>query len=438
MVQLLIVRELTFVLSFNSVKNVTILFVLFMIKFHSVNSQQMTGQQDRNYFIETLIKISDPVLKNLSAGELNKVLQIETQPGYQDYKNHFTSLEISGRVLVGIAPWLELGVDSSDEGLIRKKYIELSLKTLEVLVDPNSNDFGNFNNVGSEALVHTAFLAHALLRSPTQLWGKSSDETKKKLIHYFQLSRTSIPYQNNWLLFSAIIESALLKFDGDADLVRLEYAVRKHFDWYLGDGVYSDGPDFHMDYYNSFVINPMLVDIFKTVLSSEDKLSRYLGFDIDFYKRNHEAVRLRSKRYAEILERLIAPDGTFPPIGRSLTYRFGVFQTLSQTVLYEDLSEDISYGQVRAALTQVIKRTVQADDTFDSDGWLTIGLYGKQPELGETYISTASLYLCTAIFLCLGLPSEHEFWTSPSEAWTSKKVWSGKNISIDKPLKNDK
>ena len=422
-------------------KNLYKAVILFLLVFSVIditNGQQISGQEDRTYFIETLLKIADPVLECLSKDELNSCLQIETQPGYRDYKDHFTSLEIAGRLLAGMAPWLELGADTSEEGLQRQKYLDLSHKALSVLVNPDKEDFGNFNRVGSESLVHTAFLAHALLRSPTQLWGLCPDDTKRELIKNFKLSRSSMPYQNNWLLFSAIIEAALLTFDGEADLVRLEYTVRKHFDWYLGDGVYGDGPNFHMDYYNSLVINPMLVDIFKTVNSSEDKLKGYLGFDHNFYKQNYKKVMLRSKRYAEILERLIAPDGTFPPIGRSLTYRFGVFQTLSQMAFYEELPESITYGQVRNALSHVIKRTMEADDTFDADGWLTIGLYGSQPELGETYISTASLYMCTAIFLCLGLPAEHNFWTAVPEDWTSKKVWSGKKISIDKPLSNDK
>jgi len=419
---------------FKNLEYVSIVILFFISFSSSLHGQHLVDQTDRQYFIETLVKISEPVLESLSKDELSIHLQIEAQPGFHEYKDHFTSLEIAGRVLAGIAPWLELGVDATEEGSLRKRYLDLSHEALSVLVNPESRDFGNFNQIGSESLVHTAFLAHALLRSPTQLWGLSSEETKAELIKHFKSSRSSIPYQNNWLLFSAIIEAAILKFDKEADLVRLEYAVRKHFDWYLGDGVYGDGPVYHMDYYNSFVIHPMLVDIFKTVIGSEDQLKSYLGFDLNFYKQHHDQVMLRSKRYAEILERLIAPDATFPPLGRSLTYRFGVFQTLSQMVLYEDLPDNINYGQVRSALTHVVKRTMEAEDTFDDKGWLTIGLFGSQPELGETYISTASVYLCAVVFLCLGLPAEHEFWTATPEDWTSKKVWSGKKIPIDKPF----
>ena len=43
--------------------------------------------------------------------------------------------------------------------------------------------------------------------------------------------------------------------------MRVDYALRQHDQWYKGDGAYGDGPAFHWDYYNSFVIHPMLLDV---------------------------------------------------------------------------------------------------------------------------------------------------------------------------------
>jgi hypothetical protein len=73
--------------------------------------------------------------------------------------------------------------------------------------------------------------------------------------------------------------------------------------------------------------------------------------------------------------------------------------------------------------------------TFDKNGWLTLGFCGHQPNLAESYISTGSLYLCSAVFLPLGLPANDEFWTGKPEEWTNKKAWKGKIIKIDKALK---
>jgi hypothetical protein len=145
-------------------------------------------------------------------------------------------------------------------------------------------------------------------------------------------------------------------------------------------------------------------------------------------------VLQRARRYAAILERLIAPDGSFPAIGRSIAYRCGAFHLLAQLALRRELPDTVSPPQVRAALSAVIRRTLGAPETFDRDGWLTIGLAGHQPAIGERYISTGSLYLCAAAFLPLGLAPSDPFWALPAEPFTAERAWSGKAFSIDHSL----
>jgi hypothetical protein len=146
-----------------------------------------------------------------------------------------------------------------------------------------------------------------------------------------------------------------------------------------------------------------------------------------------ERIRSRAQRYAAVQERLISPEGTFPPLGRSLAYRFGAFQTLAQMSLRRELPAPLIPAQVRCALTAVIRRTIEAPGTYDPGGWLTIGFCGHQPEIGETYISTGSLYLCSVVFLPLGLPADDPFWCGEAE-WTSRRAWSGNAFAIDSAL----
>jgi hypothetical protein len=144
-----------------------------------------------------------------------------------------------------------------------------------------------------------------------------------------------------------------------------------------------------------------------------------------------QPIVLRAQRYAAIEERLIAPDGTYPPIGRSLAYRFGAFQHLAEMSLRRQLPEGISPSQVRSALTAVMTRQIGAKGTFDRNGWLTIGFAGHQPSIGESYISTGSLYLCSAAWLPLGLPASDEFWSAPAQMWTQQQAWSGLDLKPD-------
>ena len=118
----------------------------------------------------------------------------------------------------------------------------------------------------------------------------------------------------------------------------------------------------------------------------------------DFKKK----VKKRFQRYASIQERLIGPDGTYPIIGRSITYRMGIFHSLALCAYDKILGDDITYAQVRCALTAVLKKIMDTD-IFTEDGWLRIGVAGEQPMLGESYINTGSLYLCSSFFLPLVL-----------------------------------
>ncbi len=327
-----------------------------------------------------------------------------------------------GRLLSGIAPWLESGSSTGTEGTLRSQYAELARKAIDAGTDPASPDFMNFNK-GSQPVVDAAFLALAIVRAPTELWHKLDSTTKKNTIAALQSSRQIRPGYNNWLLFSAMVEAALSLMGAWWDPMRIDYAVRTMNAWYKGDGVYGDGPPFHWDYYNSFVIQPMLLNILDTISKSSTAWESF-----------RPAMTVRAQRYSAIQERLIGPDGTFPPIGRSLCYRFGAFHLLAEVALRRALPEPIAPSQVRSALTAVMRRMLDAPNVFDEKGWLRIGFYGHQPSIAEPYISTGSSYLCSAAFLPLGLPATDPFWSGPSRPWTSKKIWSGEQIGLDHAL----
>jgi hypothetical protein len=370
----------------------------------------------RAYWISVMQKLAGPVLQNLSTGKLKVNMPVEFTT--QDRRN-VTHLEAFGRTLAGIAPWLELGSDRTPEGKLRGMYIETALKCISRAVDPSSPDFMNFTE-GNQPLVDAAFFAQGLLRGFRQLWLPLDRKVKDQVVEALRSTRIIKPGNNNWLLFSAMVEIFLLK--SGCDLIRepVEYALQKHSDWYKGDGMYGDGPEFHWDYYNSFVIHPMLLDI---LLVLQDK-----GIETAI---RYEQELSRARRYAVVQERLISPEGTYPPLGRSLCYRFGAFQLLGQITLLGQLPEPVSPAQVRSALSAVISREMEAPKTFDENGWLTIGINGHQPGVSEGYISTGSLYLCTTGLLPLGLPENDPFWVLPAADWTSKKIWKGIDIASD-------
>lgn len=401
------------------------LFIVIILSTSSLLNAQSTGTEDRTYWVEVLTKIADPVLVNLSEGILKKNMAFESRSNYPIRKD-VSYLEAVGRTICGIAPWLELGADDTAEGQLRAKYIHLTIQGIKNAVDPNSPDYLIFDGRHQQPLVDAALFAEGLLRAPTQLWNKLDAETQTRVITELKKTREIKPKESNWLLFASVVEAALLEFSGEYDSERLYHGINRfRNEWYKGDAWYGDGKEFHLDYYNSLMIHPLLTDVLlvmqKHNLEGADFLERQL---------------IRQKRLAAELERFISPEATYPVVGRSIVYRFGVFHALSQAALLDILPTELPAAQVRCALTAVLKRQLQHPNNFDENGWLKVGFTGNQIKISESYINTGSLYMCTTVLLPLGLPAEHAFWSDPYMEWTNLKAWNGIDVGADKALRD--
>lgn len=379
--------------------------------------------QSRECWVEEMTRIAEPVLENLANGTLKANMPFESL-SEDPLRKEVSYLEAFGRTVCGIAPWLELGPDDTPEGRLRARYIDLTVKAFRQAVDPDSPDRLVFDDRHTQPLVDAAFLAEGVLRAPTQIWGRLDKGTRRNLVEAWKTSRSIRPYESNWLLFASIIEAALLEFTGEYRPDRLyDGVIRFRYRWYKGDGWYGDGEDFHLDYYNSLVIHPMLTEVLRV-------LDRHGLPEADFLPEQER----RHGRFAAGLERMISPEGAYPVIGRSIAYRFGAFHALSDAALLHILPAEIDPAQVRCALYCVIRRQASAPGTFDENGWLRIGFAGSQPRMGEEYINTGSIYLCMAVFLPLGLPESDPFWSRPDADWTSRKAWNGVDVGADHAL----
>ncbi len=378
---------------------------------------------DRKLWLSYMDKVARPVLSNLAADQLKEKMpvQLSDHIDNKESRTKVAYLEAFGRTLSGVAPWIQLEGGDPDEVKLRTQYREWALKSITNAVNPQAKDYLQWN--GGQPLVDASYVALALIRSPW-LWEHLDDGVKKQVVDVMKITRNTVPVYSNWILFSGMIEAFLCKYDLGYDPVRVEYGIREFTQhWYVGDGMYSDGMSFHNDYYNSIVIHPNLSIILEEVNAKKKS-----------YVREEEKELKIGQRYAEILERLIGTDGSYPPIGRSIVYRGGVFHHLANIAYKKQLPASLKPAQVRGALTAMISKTLGAPQTFTADGWLNIGLYGKQPGLADFYITTGSLYICTNVFVPLGLPETDEFWSAPAEPWTAVKVWSGQDVNADHAL----
>lgn len=365
----------------------------------------MVKMNDLEKWVKTLSNLIEKPMYELIHGNLQQSLPIRGSDSEARYRN-CTYLEFVGRTLCGLAPAIEIGYSEKLGFSVSDLH-----KALGELCDEKSSSFLNFSK-GTQPLVDSAFLALAFIRAPYKLWAEMPDDIKFNVIKALKSSRKIKPHFNNWLLFSGVIEAFFFSIGEDFDAMRVDYALRQHEQWYLGDGVYGDGALYRSDYYNSFVILPLLLQI----------TSSFKGLNKDWDVLGAKILQ-RAKRYAVQQERMIGPDGTFPPIGRSICYRGAAFHLLAQLALMGELPSSLKPGQVRDALWAVIEKTLVGQANYDENGWLHIGLNGLQPNLGEDYISTGSLYLTSVIFLPLGLPHDSDFWKAPPQPWTQRKLW---------------
>jgi hypothetical protein len=379
---------------------------------------------DRDAMLGLLQKMAEPVLANLARGELKKRFPLELSPTWDGRSPDVAYLECFGRLIAGIAPWLALPEDATAEGRLRARLRQLALQSYAHAVDPASPDYLGWRS-GGQALVDSAYFTNALMRAPKALWEPLDAATKRRIVAEIRGLRRIEPPYINWMLFAAMNEAFLLSVGEEADPMRTNVAIRKVNEWYVGDGWIKDGETFHFDYYNSYVMYPMLFEILEV-------LERH---DAPFWNGKPADLRAqagkRMQRYGEHLERFISPAGTYPPIGRSLTYRTAVFQPLALLAWRKQLPASLPEGQVRAAL-RAVHDAIWADPTnFTKDGWLTIGFVGHHPELADIYSNNGSMYIASASLLALGLPPDDSYWTSPAQDWTQKKAFAGRAFPKD-------
>lgn len=412
-------------------KSIMMILVLALVPFMGISAKKKTVQQsDRQYWCSLAYKMAQPVLENMAKGELQKNMQTEFSPSFDNRNRKVLYMECFGRLMAGVAPWLTLPDDATAEGKQRKQLREWALASYKNAVDPQNPDYLCWG-IGGQNLVDAAYIAESFLRAYDTLWKPLDEVTKKRYFTEFAKLRHIDPPYTNWLLFSSTIESFMAKAGGDFDEFRINSACRKVEEWYVGDGWYADGPSFAFDYYSSYVFHPMYLETLQAMVDAK------VNSRLDYQKYYNRELK-RCQKYSIILERFISPEGTFPAFGRSIPYRMATMQPLALMAWYQKLPKDLSNGQVRAALTKVLHRMFDQQNNFNEKGYLSIGFCGNsQKNVADWYTNNGSLYMTTLAFMPLGLPADHPFWTDAAQPWTQVKAWNNQQFPKDHQWKDD-
>jgi len=375
--------------------------------------------------VDLLGRMARPVLGRMARGQLQREWQPELSPTWDRPNPKVAYMEAFGRLVDGIAPWLALPDDPSAEGRLRAALREQALESYVHGVDPKSPDYLLWMTGQGQPLVDSAYFTSALLRAPEALWKPLDSGTRQRIVTQIQGLRNVSPPYSNWLLFAALNEAFLLAVGAQWDPLRIDLAVRKFNEWYVGDGWYADGVRFHFDHYNSYVIHPMLTQILEVLVATDASFNSLRPKELlpQQYR--------RMQRYGEELERMIGPDGAYPAIGRSLTYRTAVHQPLGLLAWHKRLPAKLPEGQVRAATVAAQRRVFADSSNFNAEGFLTIGFTRHQPSLGDVYSNAGSMYIAAESLIALGLPAHDSYWTAPPLPWTMRLAYSGEDFPKD-------
>ncbi|WP_302215568.1 DUF2264 domain-containing protein [uncultured Prevotella sp.] len=383
--------------------------------------KKTTAQEpDRKVWADLCYNIARPVLENMSKGNFQKDFTLELSPKWDGRDTRVAYLEAFARLMAGISPWIALPDDGTPEGAQRKQLHTWAIQAYKNAVDPNNPDHITWLCNVAQPLCDASYLVESFMRAPEATWNQLDNVTKQRYIDGLKSLRTISPAYNNWLLFRCMVEAFFMSIGEEYDGYVMTVGLRKMSEWYLSDGWYSDGPEFAMDYYNAYAMHPMMVEVVE--ICKKHNFPTPVSLDL--------AVK-RMNRYNEIIERFISPEGAYPAVGRSVIYRMGAFQTLAMSAWKYGLPESLSNGGVRSALTAVMKRMFAVDGNFTDKGYLQLGFAGHQPGLANYYSNNGSLYMTSLVFMPLGLPATHPFWTAPAEQWTSQKAWSGQPFRED-------
>lgn len=146
-------------------KNVWTLWVLicFATVTYGQKKNTVVGKEtSRAFWLKEMDRMARPVMRSLAHDSL-KINMPQITSIAVDNKEHRIQVqyvEVLGRVLSGISPWLALNDGSEEEQVLRKQYRNWTIQALKNALDSNANDFMRFD-LGGQQLVDASFISVA-------------------------------------------------------------------------------------------------------------------------------------------------------------------------------------------------------------------------------------------------------------------------------------
>jgi hypothetical protein len=255
-----------------------------------------------------------------------------------------------------------------------------------------------------QPIVEAANLAFGLAVSRAQVWDRLDEKLREQTADWLAHHAAKHGSDNNWLLFTAVIEAFLRSAGYDVPGGHAQADVDRAESWYLGDGWYNDGPistttghGNRVDHYNSWVIQTFLWQWYELTEQPAERRERFLA---------------RLGEFADSYALLFAADGSPLHQGRSLTYRQAVLGGLWAAGLSGVGGE--AAGATRRLASGVLRHFT--DLGVGVEGAPTLGrAQAEFLPMCQVYSGPGSPYFAGMGFLGLAAPAGHPLWTEPEQ-----------------------
>lgn len=330
---------------------------------------------------QAFTQLTDPLISHYSRGFAHLHIG-NTSASYSD---EIAGLEGFSRILWALPALTAGGQDS--------KLWELYITGIKNGTNPLHQEYWGEVNDYDQRLVEMAAMGLALILAPEKVWEPLSVVEKENFTNWLSQINTHGLYDCNWVLFAVMVNLGLKQVGAPFDKDRMDWALDKIEDFYIGDGWYSDGKGGHSDYYVPFAIHYYGL-IYAKLMQQEDPKRSKLYKD-------------RAATFAKDFIYWFDQDGSALPYGRSLTYRFAQSAFWSALVYAE--VEVLPLGVVKGIILRNL-RWWFSKPIFNADGTLTIGYGYPNLVMAENYNSPGSPYWSFKTFLILAFEDQHPFW----------------------------
>jgi hypothetical protein len=319
--------------------------------------------------------------------------------GYPSLRGYSRSgLEGFARISPMMAAWISSGrppLVATGSGSKRVDLVRFLREAVLSGTDPSSPHYwGDIEGINDQRIVETPDIARMLWLTRSEIWFKLSRREQQQIATWLkQASARKIGYDNNWLLFPAVV-NAFLKGAGyqrGAD-------YRSYWEFknssYKEAGWFTDGPKGKVDFYNAWGISYELL---------------WLHLMDPALDRAFISKALLDS--ANLTSHLISPRG-IPILGRSLCYRTAVQSPMIAASLLSPNS--VAPGMSRRALNVTWDYFVRGGAL--KAGALTMGYFGDDPRIVDSYSGPGSCHWgLRSLTLAFMAKPDHPLWTQAEQ-----------------------